>query len=233
MIIRGKRGRAAGTQAFDPIPWSRANGGPTLRRIVADAATGEVLEATKLSDTKLDMPTFHPGRDGLPNKVLFGTAGVRPDGWFPFNALVKYDLEDDVEEVWHAGDDAVTSEPYFVPRDDDTDDGEGVRPGRHPSNRERSNEGDPRRGRGAATPGLGRAASRSRRRRSAPQTIHIAAAAPTRVFHGISTWQSRRRRGPSLRTIHVAAAASHRRATRDPKRNDPSANRRLGPLARP
>jgi len=113
------------TQAFDPIPWSRANGGPTLRRIVADAATGEVLEATKLSDTKLDMPTFHPGRDGLPNKVLFGTAGARPDGWFPFNALVKYDLEDDVEEVWHAGDDAVTSEPYFVPRDDDTDDGEG------------------------------------------------------------------------------------------------------------
>ena len=37
---------------------------------------------TRLSDLKLDMPTFHPLRDGLPNRAVFGTAGVRPDGWF-------------------------------------------------------------------------------------------------------------------------------------------------------
>ena len=82
----GSLGNAMGfdvrSQAFDPIPWSRGNGGPTLRRIVADAATGELLEMTRLSDLKLDMPTFHPLRDGLPNRAVFGTAGVRPDGWF-------------------------------------------------------------------------------------------------------------------------------------------------------
>ena len=82
----GSLGNAMGfdvrSQAFDPIPWSRGNGGPTLRRVVADAATGELLEMTRLSDLKLDMPTFHPLRDGLPNRAVFGTAGVRPDGWF-------------------------------------------------------------------------------------------------------------------------------------------------------
>ena len=112
------------SQAFDPIPWSRSNGGPTLRRIVADAATGELHEMTRLSDLKLDMPTFHPLRDGRPNRAVFGTAGVRPDGWFPFNALAKYDLVSDEEEVWQTNDDSVVSEPYYVPRSD-ADDGEG------------------------------------------------------------------------------------------------------------
>ena len=42
--------------------------------------TGELLEMTRLADLKLDMPTFHPLRDGLPNRAVFGTAGVRPDG---------------------------------------------------------------------------------------------------------------------------------------------------------
>ena len=124
----GSLGNAMGfdvrSQAFDPIPWSRGNGGPTLRRVVADAATGELLEMTRLSDLKLDMPTFHPLRDGLPNRAVFGTAGVRPDGWFPFNALAKYDLVTNKEEVWQTNDDSVVSEPYYVPRSD-ADDGEG------------------------------------------------------------------------------------------------------------
>lgn len=107
-------------QSFDPIPWSASNGGPKLHRVKVDLTSGELTEITKLADVPTDMPTFHPEREGKRCRYMYGTSGVREEGWFPFNALTKMDLEKETTTTWRpaekrVADECSTSEPLFVP----------------------------------------------------------------------------------------------------------------------
>ena len=77
----GSLGNAMGfdvrSQAFDPIPWSRGNGGPTLRRVVAgSSARGRAPRddaAVRSEARHADVP---PAARRHPNRAVFGTAGV-------------------------------------------------------------------------------------------------------------------------------------------------------------
>ncbi|KAJ8610027.1 hypothetical protein CTAYLR_006637 [Chrysophaeum taylorii] len=119
----GEMGFDVRRQTFDPIPWSEANGGPKLYRVDVDLETRQTA-LKKLSDIPTDMPTFF--RDVDECRYVYGASGVRPEGWFPFNALSKFDLETQETTLWippDSAEDCVTSEPLFVPRADQEDDG--------------------------------------------------------------------------------------------------------------
>ena len=52
----------------------------------------------------VDMPTFHPLRDGQQARYCYFSGAWRPEGWFPFRSLLKVDLESHVVSNWDAGD---------------------------------------------------------------------------------------------------------------------------------
>uniref|UniRef100_A0A7S3NHN6 Dioxygenase n=1 Tax=Aureoumbra lagunensis TaxID=44058 RepID=A0A7S3NHN6_9STRA len=135
-IFGGEMGFDIRKQQFNPTPWSLSNGGPKLHRIIIDnvRSVPKLTEFIKLSEIPTDMPTMHPDRDGYKSRYVYGTAGIRDIGWFPFNSLVKFDLDTDQVDIWRPSDPqvrhyCVTSEPYFLPRlqqsdsNDDDDDG--------------------------------------------------------------------------------------------------------------
>lgn len=124
-------------QDFAPTPWSLSNGGPKLQRWTVSINNDDTttMRSEKLSDLKADMPTFHPKKDGLFCRYMYSVCGIREKGFFPFNALCKYDLlasdEDQIVEIWppaaakavHStnykdwdGGPGVYAEPLFVPR---------------------------------------------------------------------------------------------------------------------
>lgn len=127
-------------QDFAPTPWSLSNGGPKLQRWTIslnddddDDNTAPSMSCERLSDLKADMPTFHPDKDGLFCRYMYSVAGIREEGFFPFNALCKYDLgePDKPVDIWPPGaanavrsnnyeewdgGPGVYAEPLFVPR---------------------------------------------------------------------------------------------------------------------
>lgn len=66
-------------------------------------------------DVCVDMPNFRPEFDGKPARFCYFSGSVRPEGWFPFNKLVKADLLARAAENWDAGEHCLVSEPFFVP----------------------------------------------------------------------------------------------------------------------
>lgn len=120
-------------QEFDPTKWSTSKdvAPPRLDRFVIDTATGTMksrgriplIDAQTGDDVPVDMPTFHPLRDGRACRYTYFTGGGK-DGWFPFRSLVKADLVTGVATVWNAGVGKVVSEPMFIPSKISTGDGD-------------------------------------------------------------------------------------------------------------
>lgn len=127
-------------QRFDPTPWSLSNGGPKLQRWTVSLENGR-MSCQRRGPLICDMPTFHPNRNGLYCRYVYTVFGVRQEGFFPFNAIGKIDLETGAQQIWPPeaaalalkgqpwdGGSSVYSEPLFVPRhqgctDDEEDDG--------------------------------------------------------------------------------------------------------------
>lgn len=123
----GEMGFDIDRQDFDPIGWSArpSNPPPRLHRFVIDVTQGTMLTREQLPlkdcqaggiDVPVDMPTFHPLRDGLPARFCYFSGAARPEGWFPFRSIVKADLRNGSAENWDAGDESIVSEPLLVPR---------------------------------------------------------------------------------------------------------------------
>lgn len=131
----GEMGFLLDEQRFDPTTWSLSNGGPKLQRwtvVVGTNGKDASLEMDRLADFVADMPTFHPNRDGLECRYVYTVCGIRDKGFFPFNAIAKFDLQQDGGEdvqIWPPkaaakvkegqswdGGSSVWSEPLFVPR---------------------------------------------------------------------------------------------------------------------
>jgi len=128
-------------QDFTPTPWSLSNGGPKLQRWTISLNNDDrttSMRCERLSELKADMPTFHPEKDGLFCRYLYSVCGIRETGFFPFNALCKYDLvaKDKAVEIWPPGaanavrtnnyedwdgGPGAYAEPLFVPRRQDGD----------------------------------------------------------------------------------------------------------------
>lgn len=128
-------------QDFAPTPWSLNNGGPKLQRWTISLNNNDntpSMSCERLSKIKGDMPTFHPDKDGLFCRYMYSVCGIRETGFFPFNALCKYDLvvPDAAVEIWPPsaanalrrdnyedwdGGPGVYAEPLFVPRRQDGD----------------------------------------------------------------------------------------------------------------
>lgn len=136
-------GYDAHAQNFDPTRWSKSNGGSKLEawriEVPAQQSSNEhILHTTmtsrRISDIVTDMPTSHPGREGgdVPSRYVYTLGAVRPEGWCPFNAVVRHDLQTGGEpQIWPPqaaarlrgesdwdGGDYVRSEPLFVPKAD-------------------------------------------------------------------------------------------------------------------
>ena len=92
------------TQDFDPIGWSSSpsNPPPRLDRFVVDIETRTITSRDRLpltdpltgADIPVDMPTFHPLRDGERCRYAYFAGACRPEGWFPFRSIVRADLEE-------------------------------------------------------------------------------------------------------------------------------------------
>eukprot|EP00913_Durusdinium_trenchii_P020052 g18846.t1 len=113
---------------FDPIGWSASatNPPPRLHRLQLDLEGNQMLERTQVplrdkplwrQDVPVDMPTFHPLRDGLKvaARYCYFSGAWRPEGWFPFRSLLKADLQSGEVTNWDAGDGCLVSEPLFLP----------------------------------------------------------------------------------------------------------------------
>mmetsp|Transcript_3116 Transcript_3116/g.7658 ORF Transcript_3116/g.7658 Transcript_3116/m.7658 type:complete len:603 (-) Transcript_3116:6-1814(-) len=126
----GEMGFDAERGEFDPIGWS---GGPdvskpVLAQFVVDVASSTLRrerlpvlcarEDGSVVDVPLDMPTIHPLCDGLESRYCYAAGAVRPEGWFPFNSVVKIDLQTRPVGVqaWFAPEHAMVSEPMLLPR---------------------------------------------------------------------------------------------------------------------
>jgi len=122
-------------QRFDATRWSLSNGGPKLQKwtISLDATTNTATMKAERRGNNIvsDMPTFHPDRDGLPCRFVYTVCGIRQQGFFPWNAIAKHDLQKNTISIWPPeastlanndtdsnwdGGPGVYSEPLFVPR---------------------------------------------------------------------------------------------------------------------
>jgi carotenoid cleavage dioxygenase-like enzyme len=149
-------------QRFDPTSWANSNGGPKLEQWTipipvsvkteddtdpapVDDSTPVVttpMASRRLNSVVSDMPTFRPDRDGGegPCRFVYCLAGIRPmASWFPFNAIVRHDLETGETQIWPPeaaaaekgdladwdGGECVRSEPLFVPKEGAQEEGEG------------------------------------------------------------------------------------------------------------
>ncbi|CAJ1415169.1 unnamed protein product [Effrenium voratum] len=122
----GEMGFDVETQDFDPIGWSASetNPPPHLHRAVLDLESGELVERRRIPlldpqrggvEVPVDMPTFHPLRDGQKARYCYFSGAARPRGWFPFRSLLKADLQSGAVENWDAGDGCIVAEPLFLP----------------------------------------------------------------------------------------------------------------------
>ncbi|CAK9115066.1 unnamed protein product, partial [Durusdinium trenchii] len=122
----GEMGFDVVEQDFDPIGWSASatNPPPRLHRLQLDLEGNQMLERTQVplrdklrggQDVPVDMPTFHPLRDGLKARYCYFSGAWRPEGWFPFRSLLKADLQSGEVTNWDAGDGCLVSEPLFLP----------------------------------------------------------------------------------------------------------------------
>ena len=119
----------ARAQEFDPIGWSAkggANPPPRLERFVLHVPSQQVVSCQTMplaisaggEAVPVDMPTFHPLRDGERARYCYFAGAPRPEGWFPFCTVVKADLETGAALQWDPGEGCVVSEPMLLPRDD-------------------------------------------------------------------------------------------------------------------
>lgn len=122
----GEMGFDVVDQDFDPIGWSASdtNPPPRLHRFELDLNEGKMLERRQVPlkdqqrggvDVPVDMPTFHPLRDGQEARYCYFSGAWRPEGWFPFRSLLKADLHSGSVTNWDAGDGCIVSEPLFLP----------------------------------------------------------------------------------------------------------------------
>lgn len=72
-------------------------------------------------DIPIDMPTF--AQDAKKCRYCYFVGASRPEGWFPFRSIVKFDFETEEACNWDAGDHQVTSEAMYIPRSEKEDDG--------------------------------------------------------------------------------------------------------------
>jgi all-trans-8'-apo-beta-carotenal 15,15'-oxygenase len=129
-------------QTFAPTPWSLSNGGPKLEKWIISIDDKDQVSAVgqAVNSVISDMPTFHPDAEGgrRPARYIYTVCGIRPVGWFPFNAVAKHDTNRGTVEVWPPaarrfaqekipwnGGTAVYAEPLFVPRRDSIQEDDG------------------------------------------------------------------------------------------------------------
>ena len=101
-------------QEFDPVAWSTSKDAtpPRLNRFTIDIERGKIKSRQRINiqkddDIPVDMPTFHPYRDGKKCRYTFFAGGGVKNGWFPFRAIVKVDFENDNISSYSAGDNKV------------------------------------------------------------------------------------------------------------------------------
>lgn len=122
----GEMGFDVVDQDFDPIGWSASdtNPPPRLHCFEFDLNDGKLLGRRQMPledqqrggmDVPVDMPTFHPLRDGKEARYCYFSGAWRPEGWFPFRSLLKADLGSGTVTNWDAGDGCIVSEPLFLP----------------------------------------------------------------------------------------------------------------------
>lgn len=125
-LFGGEMGFNVEAQDFDPIGWSagETNPPPRMHRFVLDLEEEKLAERKRVPlidrqrgdvDVPVDMPTFHPLRDGREARYCYCSGASRPEGWFPFRSLLKVDLGSGEVENWDAGDGCIVSEPTFLP----------------------------------------------------------------------------------------------------------------------
>lgn len=95
-----------------------------LWRFTLDLTTGQV-QRQLIESRCCEFPTTHPNSVGRPYRYLYSAAAHNSQGNAPLQAIIKFDLETGLRQLWTAAPHGFTGEPVFVPRPHATSEDDG------------------------------------------------------------------------------------------------------------
>ncbi|GHP05324.1 retinal pigment epithelial membrane protein [Pycnococcus provasolii] len=118
------------TATVDVIPSSIYVGGmrSEMHRVEINPANPSARgKRQRISNRCCEFPTIHPRCVGSEHRYMYAAASPidHPVLWSPNQGVVKFDMETNATQYWHAGDRRFTGEPIFVPSNDDLDSFDG------------------------------------------------------------------------------------------------------------